>query len=263
MGFIHQQYKFKMGFKDTKTNVNVVFVEICRWIPQVSVFLHKEWNKGTDVLYSNAQLQKCIKNLYGDLMYSHNCSLWTLSSITKPCLSLCCNYTAMATAPVCPPYTISLPSALKTTICKYQWNLVGKLDNDTGCHWLTKAQCPSRVCELKDDYRRGCAETHPVWSETVNSTWNTGPLSSAQAQDEGCQSQSTWLLPGVMGTAPPCAAKCPLSLTHLSRAHIARNSGSTVKDGIAPHTCTSSCEVLFSWDHESLGALYNKASQLQ
>lgn len=145
MGFIHQQYKFKMGFKDTKTNVNVVFVEICRWIPQVSVFLHKEWNKGTDVLYSNAQLQKCIKNLYGDLMYSHNCSLWTLSSITKqPCLSLCCNYTAMATAPVCPPYTISFPSALKTTICKYQWNLVGKLDNDTGCHWLTKAQCPSQ-----------------------------------------------------------------------------------------------------------------------
>lgn len=29
---------------------------------------------------------------------------------------------------------------------------------------------------------------HPVWSETVGSMWNTGPLSPAQAQDEGCQS---------------------------------------------------------------------------
>lgn len=174
-----------MGLKDTKPNVSAVFVEIYRCIPQVPVFLHKEWNKGTDVLYSNAQFQKCIKNLYADLMYSHSCSLWTLSSITKqPCLSLCYKYTAIATAPVCPPYSISFPSALKTPICKYQWNLVEKLDNDPGCHWLTDAQHPGEVSVSWWKQTRLCRDAPRVeWHSRQHVEYR-----SAQAQDEGCQS---------------------------------------------------------------------------
>lgn len=222
-----------MGLKDTKPNVSAVFVEIYRCIPQVPVFLHKEWNKGTDVLYSNAQFQKCIKNLYADLMYSHSCSLWTLSSITKqPCLSLCYKYTAMATAPVCPPYSISFPSALKTPICKYQWNLVEKLDNDPGCHWLTDAQHPGEVSVSWWKQTRLCRDAPRVeWHSLQHVEYRSSVVCSGAGWGMP-KSRSTWLLPGIMGTAPPCAAKCPLSLTHLSRAPRARNWAVLLKIGL-------------------------------